>query len=104
MVALAALAAATVILLPLTRAWARRLSGADPARIAELEQRVEDLERLGAGDMGALEGQLSDLHERLDFTERLLAQARMSPGPAPAYRTDETTGVSPTPAGGPEAG
>ena len=40
-------------------------SDTDPGHVAELEQRVVDLQ-----------GQLSEMNERLDFAERLLAQKR----------------------------
>jgi hypothetical protein len=42
-------------------------------RIAELEQRMLDLE--------AAQGRVAELEERLDFTERLLAQAAMEHRP-----------------------
>jgi hypothetical protein len=95
-VALAAIAATVVILLPLVKAWARRLSGADTARLEELEQRVVDLEQLESGDLGAMQGELSDLHERLDFAERLLSQAQISKA-MPQEPTDETTGIGHAP-------
>ena len=44
-------------------------------RIAELEQRVSDLE--------ATQGRMSELEERLDFAERLLARPVAEPGRAP---------------------
>ncbi len=91
-VALACLVAAVLILRPLAKAWARRLSGADAARLEELEQRVVDLEGLESGDLNAVQGELSDLHERMDFTERLLSQAQI-PKAMPMEQTDETTGV-----------
>lgn len=52
-----------------------------PGRVAELEDRVEQLEQLGQRVM--------ELEERLDFTERLLVRqreqeaARLGPGGAP---------------------
>lgn len=96
-VALAVLAAAVLILRPLAKAWARRLSGADASRIDELEHRVVELEQIGSGDYSVIQGELSDLHERVDFTERMLAQAqrpRVAPDPG---ATDETTGFRPAP-------
>ncbi len=91
-VALAVLAAAVLILRPLAKAWARRLSGADASRIDELEHRVVELEQIGSGDYSVVQGELSDLHERVDFTERMLAQAQR-PQVAPDHNaTDETTG------------
>jgi len=74
-----AILAITVILWPVVRALARRLehkSGADPARIEELESRIAELE----------ERQLhvAELEERMEFAERLLAQqreqSRLGPG------------------------
>ena len=41
------------------------LEGDDAHRVAELEQKVEDMQ-----------GQLSEMAERLDFAERLLAKSR----------------------------
>ncbi len=96
-VALAVLAAVVIILRPLTKAWARRLSGADASRIDELEQRVVELEQIGSGDFSSVQGELSELHERLDFAERMLAQAQrpqIAPDPG---ATDETTGFRPAP-------
>ena len=86
------LVAAVLILRPLAKAWARRLSGADSSRLEELEQRVADMESLESGDLNSMQGELSDLHERLDFTERLLSQAQI-PKATPQEQTDETTGV-----------
>jgi hypothetical protein len=53
---------------PLGRALARRLSGAGP----ELEERVAALE----GEADTARRELAEVHERLDFAERSLAQAR----------------------------
>ena len=94
-VALAVIVAAVLILRPLAKAWARRLSGSDTTRLQELEQRVADLERLESGDLGELRGELSDMHERLDFTERLLAQAQIPKVAPGSEHTDETTGFGP---------
>jgi hypothetical protein len=70
-IALAAIIVAGFILYPLVRALARRLEGgrADGAR---LQAELQDLR----GRVGELEGARNELEERLDFTERLLAQAR----------------------------
>lgn len=60
---------------PLGRALARRIEGSagqsDPAAVAEVEARVAHLEQ-------QLD-RLHELEERLDFTERLLAQERERP-------------------------
>jgi Tfp pilus assembly protein PilO len=74
MIVIAALAATTIILWPIMRAFARRLEGkggADPALRGEVEQlhaRVAEVE--------ALQSRIAELEERVDFTERLLAQNR----------------------------
>ena len=61
--------AATFLLFPVFRAWARRLSGgAEPARDEELGARVEHLEQ-----------RLADAEERLDFAERMLARSAEAP-------------------------
>jgi len=74
LVFLAALAAATIILWPIMRALARRMEGkggADPALKAELEH----LHHLLA-EVEPLQARVVELEERLDFAERLLAQAK----------------------------
>ncbi len=96
-IALAVITATVLVLRPLAKAWARRLSGADASRIDELEQRVVELEQIGSGDYSVVQGELNDLHERMDFTERMLAQAQR-PQVAPDHNvTDETTGFRPAP-------
>jgi len=74
MIVLMVMTAATIVLWPIVRALARRLEGrgsGDPALRAELEQLHHRL-----GDVDALQGRIAELEERLDFTERLLAQTR----------------------------
>jgi hypothetical protein len=69
---IAALAAATIILWPIVRALARRLEGkgrGDAALRADVEQLHT---RLAEIDM--LHNRVAELEERVDFTERLLAQ------------------------------
>ena len=72
--ALGFFAAVVLITFPLVRALARRLEGRsarDPALAAEVEElraRVAELEQR--------QGTLHELEERIDFTERLLAQQR----------------------------
>jgi hypothetical protein len=69
---IAALVAATIILWPLARAFARRLEGkgtADPALRAEVEHLHTRL-----GEVDSLEARVMELEERVDFAERLLAQ------------------------------
>jgi len=62
-------AGATIVLRgPLGKALADRIAG-------RASRDGGDVERLRA-DVDDLRGQLADLHERLDFTERALAQQR----------------------------
>ena len=64
---------------PLGRALARRLGG--QAASPELEERVSQLE----ADLEAVRHELAESHERIDFTERALAQVRdrqLPPGTA----------------------
>jgi len=67
-----ALIAITIILWPIMRALARRLErkgNPDPALRAEVEQLHTRL-----AEMDSLQSRLLELEERVDFTERLLAQ------------------------------
>ena len=71
---LAFFAAVVLITYPLIRALARRIEGRsapDPAVAAE----VEDL-RARVAELEQRQGSLHELEERIDFTERLLAQQR----------------------------
>jgi hypothetical protein len=72
-IALAVLGTALVILWPLMRALARRLEGGAAAK--ELQVEVEAL-RTRVHELEEGQGRLADLEERLDFAERMLAQAR----------------------------
>ena len=67
---LAFLAVVALILFPLVRAYARRLEGrgssALETEIDELRARMQELE--------LSQSRMAELEERLDFTERLLAQ------------------------------
>jgi Tfp pilus assembly protein PilO len=72
--ALGFFAAVVLITYPLVRALARRLEGRaapDPALAAE----VEDL-RTRVAELEQQQGRMHELEERIDFTERLLAQQR----------------------------
>ena len=62
-----------VLLLPLVRAWARRIEGRAPG--AELR---EELAEIGARLDALQHGQerMAELEGRLDFTERMLGQQR----------------------------
>jgi hypothetical protein len=74
MIVLASLLAITVILWPIMRAIGRRMehkAGPDPALKAEVEQLQQRL-----AEMEPLHTRVAELEERLDFTERLLAQAK----------------------------
>ncbi len=74
LITLAVLAAGTIVLWPLMRALGRRIEGkiaADPA----LRQEVEDL-RARLAEVDQLQHRVMELEERVDFTERLLAQQR----------------------------
>lgn len=73
LIAIAAVAGATLVLYPIARALARRLEGRGTspellAQVDELRERVRDLE--------VAQQRVLELEERLDFTERLLAQRR----------------------------
>ena len=74
MIVLTSLAAITIILLPIMRAIGRRMEhkvGPDPTLKAEVEQLQQRL-----AEMEPLHTRVAELEERLDFTERLLAQAK----------------------------
>jgi hypothetical protein len=73
LIVIAALTAAVIILWPLMRAFGRRLEGkgGDPALRAEVEQLQVKL-----GEIDTLHTRVAELEERVDFTERLLAQAQ----------------------------
>jgi uncharacterized protein involved in exopolysaccharide biosynthesis len=72
LIVIAALTAMTIILWPIMRAFGRRLEGrgnADSALRAEVEQLHSRL-----AEMDSLHARVLELEERVDFTERLLAQ------------------------------
>jgi Tfp pilus assembly protein PilO len=74
MITLLVMTAITIVLWPLARALARRLEGrgaVDAALRAEMEQLHHRL-----GEVDVMQGRIAELEERLDFTERLLAQSR----------------------------
>ncbi len=73
LIVIAALTATVIILWPLMRAFARRLedkAGGEAALRAEVEQLQARL-----GEVDSLHHRMAELEERVDFTERLLAQA-----------------------------
>lgn len=71
---------------PVGKAWARRIEGtagqpdASAPAVMELQARVSELEEQV--------GRLHELEERLDFAERLLAQARVETGRLEAGRSE----------------
>jgi Tfp pilus assembly protein PilO len=73
LVSIAAIAGAALVLYPLARAIARRFEGRGVS--PELQQQVEEL-RDRVHDLEASQHRVAELEERLDFTERLLAQRR----------------------------
>lgn len=71
-ITIAIVAGLAIVLYPLMRAIARRIEGRaqlDPAIHEELEQL-----RARVGEVDALSHRVAELEERLDFTERMLAQ------------------------------
>jgi hypothetical protein len=74
LIIIAALTAAVIILWPIMRAFGRRLEGKggpDPALRADIDELHNRL-----GEVEVLQGRVAELEERVDFTERLLAQNR----------------------------
>jgi hypothetical protein len=61
---------------PVLKAWADRIGGGNAERIAELEARLVHLEERGltSGEVEAAYGRLAEMEERVEFTERMLAQ------------------------------
>jgi Tfp pilus assembly protein PilO len=72
MVVLLVTAAVTIICWPLARALARRLEG-KPGLTPALQQDLDDVHHRLA-EVDALQQRITDLEERLDFAERLLAR------------------------------
>lgn len=74
MIVIAALAATVIILWPIMRAFGRRLEGkgaVDPALRGEVDQL-----QMRLAEVDTLHARITELEERVDFTERLLAQAQ----------------------------
>ena len=74
MIVLAALTATVIILWPIMRAFGRRLEGkgnTDAAVKAEIEQLHAQL-----GEVDALRQEVAELHERVDFAERILMKSQ----------------------------
>lgn len=74
MVVLLVTAAITIICWPIVRALARRLE-ARPGLSPALQEDFEDMHHRLA-EMDGLQQRVSELEERLDFAERMLAQPR----------------------------
>ena len=74
MIVLLVMTACTIVLWPLVRALARRLEGRGGQDVA-LRGEVEHL-RQRLGEVDQLQVRIAELEERLDFTERMLAQSR----------------------------
>jgi hypothetical protein len=80
LIVVAALAATVIILWPIMRAFGRRLEGkgaADPALRGDVEQL-----QMRLAEVDTLHARITELEERVDFTERLLAQAHEPQGRA----------------------
>lgn len=73
LIVIAALTATVIILWPIMRAFGRRLEGrqADPTVKADIDHLHARL-----GEVDALHSRILELEERVDFTERLLAQTQ----------------------------
>ena len=72
MVVLLVTAAATIVLWPIARALARRLEGR-PGLTPALQHDLEEVHH-SLADVDGLQQRVSELEERLDFAERLLAR------------------------------
>jgi hypothetical protein len=80
LIVIAALTATVIILWPLMRAFGRRLEGrgsGDPALRTDVEQLQARL-----AEVDSLHHRVAELEERVDFTERLLAQSHDPQGRA----------------------
>ncbi|HEX6432828.1 MAG TPA: hypothetical protein VFZ87_01230 [Gemmatimonadales bacterium] len=74
LIVIAALTATVIILWPIMRAFGRRLEGkaaSDPVLRGEVEQL-----QMRLAEVDTLQARVAELEERVDFTERLLAQAQ----------------------------
>lgn len=69
---IAVLIAATIVLLPIARAFARRLEGKS-GDVAGLRAELDET-RARLGELEERQAHVAELEERLDFAERLLAQ------------------------------
>jgi hypothetical protein len=74
MIVFAALTATVIILWPIMRAFGRRLEGrgnTDPGVKVEIEHLHAQL-----GEVDALRQEVAELHERVDFAERILMKSQ----------------------------
>ena len=78
LIIIAALTATVIILWPIMRAFARRVEGKGGTDVA-LRSEVEHL-HARLGDVDTLQARVAELEERVDFTERLLAQTHAQKG------------------------
>ncbi|HKH82550.1 MAG TPA: hypothetical protein VKA25_02575 [Gemmatimonadales bacterium] len=77
LIVIAALTATVIILWPIMRAFGRRLEGRGSTDVA-LKGEIDHL-HARLSEMDSLQSRVLELEERVDFTERLLAQGQ-SPG------------------------
>jgi hypothetical protein len=77
-IVIAALTAGVIILWPIMRAFGRRLEGKGPVDPV-LRGDVEQLQ-MRLAEVDTLHARLAELEERVDFTERLLAQTQPQGG------------------------
>lgn len=63
----------------------RRLNARTPVETQQLEAEMADI-RARLDDADAARGRIAELEERLDFTERMLAQHREAPRVGPGER------------------
>ena len=80
LIVIAALAATVIILWPIMRAFGRRMEGKGSADRA-LRGEVDQLQ-MRLAEVDNLHARITELEERVDFTERLLAQAHDPQGRA----------------------
>ncbi len=73
LIVIAALTAMTIILWPIMRAFARRLEGKGTVDSA-LRAEVEQLD-IRLAEVDALRQEVAELHERVDFAERVLLKS-----------------------------
>jgi hypothetical protein len=71
------------------RMWTRRLPGSDPKELAKSlrEELRQDIRDEVARALESRDVELEELHERLDFTERLLTQGKPATNPEPRDAT-----------------